>query len=400
MATLLWPLWLGNNYNNNLNANNNVNNNSSFFGIAWALSRLMKTYNNLWENLCSFENIELAFKKARKRKTKKAYVAKFEKNLNENLLKLRNELISLTYKPRSLKTFILRDPKTRKISKSHFRDRIVHHTLCNIIEPIFDKTFIYDSYANRKSKGALKAIYRFDNFKIRATNNLKSNCYVFKADIKHYFDAVDHKILLDIIKRKIKDEKVIWLIQLILSNFNIKVKDKGMPLGNLTSQFFANIYLNELDQFVKHELKAKYYIRYVDDFIILNREKRLLEYYKDKISNFLKQGLLLELHPGKCKIILLKRGVNFLGFREFYYHKLLRKSNIRKMRNKLKECKQLYSSNKVSYDKIYNSLQSWLAYARYANTYKLRKSFANRLTDLFPSEVSSVEVNRYLKLLS
>lgn len=178
---------------------------------------------DLYDKLCSYDNLELAFRKARKRKTLKSYVIEFEKNLKQNLLDLRNELIFHTYKPKPLKTFIVRDPKTRKISKSHFRDRVVHHALCNIIEPIFERTFIYDSYANRINKGAHKAIERFDYFKRKVSKNNTRTCYVLKADIKHYFETVNHEILLNIIRRKIKDERVIWLVKTILKNHKHKI---------------------------------------------------------------------------------------------------------------------------------------------------------------------------------
>lgn len=151
----------------------------------------------------------------------KGYVIEFENNLQENLLLLRSELLLHSYNPKPLKTFIVRDPKTRKISKSHFRDRVIHHALCNIIEPIFEKSFIYDSYANIKGKGTLKALQRFDYLKRKASRNNTVKCYVLKADIKHYFDTIDHETLLNIIKRKIKDERVIWLIKTILKNHKI-----------------------------------------------------------------------------------------------------------------------------------------------------------------------------------
>ncbi|MBI4158979.1 hypothetical protein HY500_01840, partial [Candidatus Woesearchaeota archaeon] len=239
----------------------------------------MKTYRKLYSKLCSLENLMLAFKKAKEDKTLLPYVVKFEENLNEELNKLHKELISLNYEPHQLKRFIVRDPKTRTIHASAFRDRVIYHAICNILEPIFDKTFIYDSYASRKFKGTHKAVERFDKFKKKVSRNgkLANNYYdnnnvigyALKADVKHYFETVNHEILLKIIRRKIKDENIISLIKKILNNFDTKIKGMGMPLGNLTSQFFANVYLNELDQFVKHKLKAKYYIRYVDDFVIL-----------------------------------------------------------------------------------------------------------------------------------
>lgn len=178
----------------------------------------MKRYGNLYKHVCSYENLECAYKTARKHKTTKDYVIDFEKNLKENLNQLQTELLLHCYQPKPLVNFIVRDPKTRKISKSDFRDRVMHHALCNIIEPIFDKSFIQDSYANRTNKGALKALQRFDYFKRKASKNNTRNCYVLKADIKKYFETVDHNILLNIIQKKIKDERVIWLIQKILNN--------------------------------------------------------------------------------------------------------------------------------------------------------------------------------------
>ena len=188
----------------------------------------MKTCKNLYKEITSFDNLYLAYKKARKGKTKKDYVKDFSLNFSKNLEKLRAELMFHSYNPKPLETFIVRDPKTRKISKSDFRDRIVHHALVNMLEPIFDPIFIYDSYANRKGKGSLAALKRFDQFKRKVSRNGKLNGwfnnnqvkgYCLKADIKHYFRTVDHEILLSIIKRKIKDARVIWLIKKILGNY-------------------------------------------------------------------------------------------------------------------------------------------------------------------------------------
>ncbi|MFQ6056374.1 MAG: reverse transcriptase domain-containing protein [Methanosarcinales archaeon] len=341
----------------------------------------MKTYNNLYNKLYSWNNLKLAFRKAKKGKTSKWYVKKFERDLDNELLQLKYELDSQTYYPRPLKRFIIRDPKTRVIHASHFRDRVVHHAICNIIEPIFDKIFIYDSYANRKKKGSLAAINRFDQFQRkvscngRLVKNAKDNnmiiSYVLKADIKHYFDTVDHEILINIIKKKIKDEKVLWLIKKILDN-NTKPSNKGMPVGNMTSQFFANVYLNELDYFVKHKLRAKYYLRYVDDFVILHKSKETLLSYKKQINNFLKI-LKIELHEEKSQVYPLHKGIGLLGFRVFYYYKLLRRKNIKRMEKRLLEFKKLYENNEISYDKIMESIEGWYAYAMWGNTYKLRK---------------------------
>ncbi len=343
------------------------------------------------------KNLELAFRKARKHKTLKPYVIEFEKNLKDNLLALRYELLLHSYKPKPLKTFILRDPKTRVISKSDFRDRVVHHALCNIIEPIFDKSFIHDSYANRKGKGVLKALKRFDCFKKKVSKNNIRPCYVLKADIKHYFDAVDHETLISIIRQKIKNERIIRLIEVILANHKTKIPGKGMPLGNLTIQFFANVYLNELDQHLKHMLKIKHYVRYVDDFAILDSSRDKLEEYKRQINHFLKT-IKLELHPDKSRTIALNNGIGFLGFRIFYYHKLLKKSNIKKIAKKLCWLKTEFDKKKAGYDKAFAVFEGWLNYFRTGNTRSLRKRFTCLFEVFFPGMIAGVEINRWLKL--
>jgi retron-type reverse transcriptase len=186
----------------------------------------MKMHNNLYTKIISIKNLILAWRKARKGKTTKDYIVKFEKDLPFHLKYLNKELYSQTYCPKPLKTFILRDPKTRKISKSEFRDRVVHHALCNIIEPIFDKTFIYDNCASRKGKGVLLALNRFEDFRRKLTNNFTSKGFCFKADIKHYFEEIDQDILLEIIKRKIKCEKTIWLVKQILQNKVVEERER------------------------------------------------------------------------------------------------------------------------------------------------------------------------------
>lgn len=338
----------------------------------------MKTYKHLFDRLCSWQNIVLAWRKARRHKTKKEYVIEFEKNLRNNLLSIKTELESLTYSPQPLKRFIVRDPKLRTIHSSAFRDRIVHHALVNIIDPIFERMFIYDSCASRIGKGNLFALKRFNTFKRKVSrngqlngwfNNNQVKGFCLKADIRHYFNEVNHNILLRIIKKKIADEKVIWLIRQILNNFDSETSGVGMPLGNLTSQFFANVYLNELDYFIKHKLKAKYYLRYVDDFVILHRSKEQLKIWKEKIDIFLKGVLELELHPQKSKITSLSRGVDFVGFRNFYHHRLLKKRNIKGIRIKIDKFKK----GKYTKEKFQEIFQGWDAYARWSNSYKLRQ---------------------------
>jgi retron-type reverse transcriptase len=351
----------------------------------------MKSYKKLYEKICSLDNLVLAWKKARKHKTRKDYVIEFESNLRDNLLQLHKELKEQTYKPEQLKTFILRDPKTRKISKSAFRDRVVHRAIHQVIEPIFDKKFINSCCANRIGKGNLYALVLFDKYKRKITKNNTRTAFCLKADIKHYFFEVNHKILLNILKRKIKDEKTINLINKILKNY--WDKEKGMPLGNLTSQFFANVYLNELDQFVKHKLRTKYYIRYVDDFVILHNSKEQLETWKKEIDEFLQQNLKIELHPEKSRIIPLSKGIDFVGFRNFYYHRLLRKRNVKKMLIKIEQFKK----KELSFDKLLESFQGWQAYSKWANSYKLRESVLKQVNTIYTADKIDLKAERYYR---
>ena len=340
----------------------------------------MKTYKKLYKKFYSTENLISAFNKAKKGKSKKEYVINFQNYLIEEIKNLQEELRDKTYKPRELKKFIIRDPKTRTIHASIFRDRIIHHAIVNILEPIFEKIFIYDSFASRKNKGTHNAVIRFKSFvrkvssngslikKSYSNNSIKG--YVLKADIKHYFDSIDHEVLIEILRKKIKDEDLIWLIRKVLENFELE-KGKGLPLGNYTSQFFANVYLNELDYYIKNILKAKYYIRYVDDFVILHKNKKRLEYFLKHINNFL-PCLKIKLHKDKTKIIPLRNGITFLGYRIFYHYTLLRKRNIKHFKNKLKENLEKYKKGEITKEKLDNKINGWMGYAEWADTFNFR----------------------------
>ena len=350
----------------------------------------MKTYNKLYEKLYSESNLISAFKKARKGKRKKDYVISFESDLDRNIKLLQSQLRLKIYRPHKLKKFIIRDPKTRTIHASIFRDRIVHHAIINLIQPIYEKIFIYDSFASRKFKGTHIAVKRFECFikkvssngrKVKKPfNNNSIRGFVLKADIKHYFATINHEILISILRKKIKDEDFINLIKIVLDNFDTKIKGQGVPLGNYTSQFFANVYLNRLDYFVKHRLKAKYYIRYVDDFVILHKDKKVLLESRSKIEKYLK-NLRLELHPEKSEIYPLRNGITFLGYRIFYHYKLLRKRNINHFLMKLNEKINLYRCGLIEKEDLESFLQGWFGYSKFANTYKFRK----KIIDLIPT---------------
>ncbi len=369
----------------NLNGNNHNDNHRPSFGILLLQSFLMKRHKHLFEKICAKENLEKAFKKARKGKTTRPYVIEFEKDLAKNLTDLQKELQEVTYSPIPLKTFVLRDPKTRKICVSDFRDRIVHHAICNVLEPIYERLFIYDSYANRKGKGTLAAIKRFDSFaqKVSYTKFIDKNevllpsGYVFKADIRKYFENISHKRLLEILQIKIEDHRTLLIIERIIQNYHTS-PERGMPLGNLTSQFLANVYLHELDIYVKHTLRAKYYIRYVDDFVILHPSRIQLEHHRVQIESFLQNTLSLQLHSEKSKILPVHRGVDFLGFRCFAHTRLLRKRNMRSIFTYLNQEK----ISTATPDEIHSVIQGWTAYAKLAQTHTLRKRVNALMEDI------------------
>jgi len=351
----------------------------------------MKTYNNLFNEICSFENLHLAYLKAKRCKRYRGYVLGFSYKLESNLLKLQKELLSQTYQHGKYREFIVKDLKKRHIKAAPFRDRIVHHSLCNIIEPIFDKAFIFDSYACRQEKGTHKAIKRVQTFlrSIFDSNvgkGVLKDIYCLQCDISKYFASIDQEILFKLIKRKIVDPKVLWLVQEILNSSYDERQGKGIPIGNLTSQIFANIYLNELDRFIKHGLKIKYYLRYMDDFLIFGFEKKEFHQIKERIKEFLNNILKLKLHPKKINVFPVKtvrysessnkagKGIDFLGYRIFENYRLLRKSSVKRFIKRTKVYQEKLDKGLMTKEKFNNSLQSWVAYAEFGNSWRLRKS--------------------------
>jgi retron-type reverse transcriptase len=336
---------------------------------------------NLYEKIYSFENLHLAYLKARKGKRYKDEILKFGANQEKLLLELQNELIDGSYRHGEYREFTVCDSKKRNIKAAPFRDRIVHHAFCNIIEPIFDKGFIYDSYACRKGKGTHKAVLRLKKFLRSAYESESGNImggYVLKCDVSMYFDNVDHGILIRLIGRKIADEKVLNLAHMIIESTCTK-EGKGIPIGNLTSQLFANIYLNELDQFVKHGLRTMHYLRYMDDFIILSDNKSKLIVEKSQIGDFLQKSLLLTLHPKKTVIHPVWKGVDFLGYVLFENYTRLRKSTITRFLQRMKVYKNELSQGNIAFEKIIISAKSWVAYSKHARSWVLRKQVGEKL---------------------
>lgn len=260
----------------------------------------------------------------------------FSRNLEDNLFSLYYELKNGKCQHGRYKSFFVFDPKKRHIHKAPVRDRVLHHAIVRVIEPIFDSRFIFDSYACRNEKGAHAALGRLQKFCWKLSQNNTKTVWVLKCDIKGFFNSIDHTIMKKLLAKQIHDKRAIDLLGMVIDSFE-KEPGKGLPLGNLTSQLFSNIYLNELDQFIKMTLRTKYYVRYCDDFVVLDRDKDLLASYIDKISYFLKTNLKLELHPKKVSIKKYHQGADFLGFVCFPYHRILRTKTKRRMFRKLEE---------------------------------------------------------------
>jgi len=289
-----------------------------------------------FNDIVSTENLLLAWGEFIKGKRQKLDVQEFSLHLMDNIFALHYDLVNLTYKHSQYQEFSINDPKPRIIHKAQVRDRLLHHAIHRLLYPFFDKTFIANSYACRKNKGTHKALNRFRKLGYKVSKNSTKTCWVLKGDIKKFFANVNHNILIEILQSYILDKNTMWLLKQVISSFNPNKQGIGLPLGNLTSQLFANVYLNKLDQFVKHKLKVKYYIRYADDFVVLSESRGYLEKQIKPITNFLQNHLQLTLHPKKVFIKTLASGVDFLGWTHFQNHRVLRTKTKQRMLKRIK----------------------------------------------------------------
>lgn len=316
---------------------------------------------HIFNNITSVENLLISWKEFLKGKRKRKDAADFQVHFMDNILSLHKDLIEKTYKHGEYEAFKINDPKPRNIHKASVRDRLVHHAIYRILYPYFDRKFIFDSYSCRISKGTHKSINRFVDFGRKVSQNNIRTCWVLKCDIKKFFASIDHEILKKILAKYIGDKDVSWLAGQIIDSF--QEKDNvcvGLPLGNLTSQLLVNIYMNEFDQFVKRDLKVKYYIRYADDFVILHEDKKYLEKILPAISEFLEKELKLSLHPKKVSIETFSSGVDFLGWVNFPHHRTLRTSTKKRMlKNIAKNPKN-------------EAMQSYIGMLSHGNTEKLQ----------------------------
>jgi RNA-directed DNA polymerase len=368
----------------------------------------VKRYGNLWPQITSFENLLLSARKAQRGKRFRDNVLAFNNRLEQNLLALQTQLQTQSYQPGAYRTFEIFEPKPRIISAAPYPDRVVHHALCTVIAPLFERTFIHNSYANRVGYGTHRALHRF-------THYCRSQPYILQADIRKYFPSIDHAILKALIRRKIKCPQTLWLIDRIIDNshhsgplplplpggegartlvpFSLgrRVGDegnpvyfpgddlltplgrpRGLPIGNLTSQFFANVYLNGFDHFVKETLQAPQYLRYVDDFALFSSDRAYLAESRLAIAAYL-STLRLQLHPAKTQLFETRYGASFVGFRVLPDRIRVRSDNLRRARLRCQRLHRAAAQGHLLGPRIEQSQQSWFAHLKHGDTWRLRQ---------------------------
>jgi RNA-directed DNA polymerase len=347
----------------------------------------MKRYGNLWESLISFENLYRAARNARRGKRNKSPVEAFEFHLEGNLVELRESLRNRTYRPGPFRTFTVTDPKPRLISAAPYRDRVLHHALCNVLEPVFERSFIFDSYACRRGKGSHAALNRYTDF-------ARKNRYVLKCDVRKFFPSIDHQMLKERLSRKIKDPEVLWLAGLIIDHSNPQEpvsgffpgddlftsldRPRGIPIGNQTSQFFANVYLDPLDHFIKENLRCRCYLRYCDDFVILDHDKGRLQEVLAAVDDFLK-SLRLWLHPTKRVVSRVQDGLPLLGFRVWPHRRLLQRANVRRFRRRMRRYQRSFSGGTLSAAELTCRIRAWIGHAIHADSRGLLRALFERI---------------------
>ncbi|GAK53563.1 RNA-directed DNA polymerase [Candidatus Moduliflexus flocculans] len=347
----------------------------------------MKRCGDLFERIIAFENLLNAAKAAQRGKRFQENVLRFNYRFEQELFALQDELRSKSYQPGDYRTFEIYEPKRRLISAAPYRDRVVHHALCNVVMPIFDRTFIRDSYANRTGFGTHRALRRFVGF-------FRSSRYILQCDIRKYFPSIDHAILKTLIRRKIKCRETLWLIDTIIDHSNPQEpvtayfpgddlltpfeRRHGLPIGNLTSQFFANLYLNGFDHFVKETLFMQKYLRYVDDFALFDDDRERLADAKQRIDAFL-ATLRLTMHPVKSQLFETRHGANVVGFRVLPDRIRVRTENLRRARRRLRQQQADYTAYRLNRQELTQSLRSWIAHLAHGNTWRLRGQLFARL---------------------
>ena len=324
-----------------------------------------------YQDIISVKNLYDAWQEFLPGKKNKKDVAEFSLNLSHNIAELHYDLANKTYIHGGYAAFSIKDPKPRNIHKASVRDRLLHHAVYKILYPYFDRLFIYDSYSCRNFKGTHRALNRFRDFGRKVSKNNTKTCWVLKGDIKKCFASIDHQILKNILSEYISDTDILELLIKVIESFNTKNKiNAGLPLGNLTSQLLVNIYMNKFDQWIKHNMKVKHYIRYADDFVIFSTDKDYLWELVPKIAYFLEEELKLTLHPDKLFIKTSASGVDFLGWVHFPSYRVLRTATKRKMFRNIEARTE---------EKKENTIISYLGMLKWGNGYKLRQQIQQKM---------------------
>ena len=329
-------------------------------------------HTDLFERIISKENLFAAWREFQKGKMGKQDVLEFSEHFEEHLLQLHADLANERYRHGSYTRFLIHDPKQRSIAKASVRDRVLHHAICRVITPGFDKAFAFDSYSSRKTKGVHRAIERLERLAWRLSRNNTQTVWMLKCDVRKFFASIRHDRLLELCAKRIRDGRVVTLLRDILDSFEEK-PGKGIPLGNLTSQLFANIYLDRLDQYIKRMLRIKNYLRYTDDFVLLSRDHNELERVLPPIREFLLRDLDLDLHPTKVLFRKWHQGVDFLGYVHFPHHRVLRTKTKKRMIRKLRLRREDFEDGDIDEDTLRQTVASYLGVLSHSRNRELAK---------------------------
>lgn len=323
---------------------------------------MTRTVNGLWSQLIDFENLHAAYLEARKGKRYRSEVLRYSINAEEHLANLQNHLIWKSWMPGRQREFVVREPKLRSIQAPPFQDRVLHHALVRVIEPIFEPRFIADSFACRTGKGTQAAVKRVQHFLRVAKRNWGDKVYVLKADISKYFASIRHDVLMSEVERTISDKDVLWLWRKVISGYGHEA-GVGLPVGALTSQLAANIMLNRLDHIAKDDMGIRFYVRYMDDFVAIVPDKAAAQKVMRELGEAV-NGLALSLNP-KTAIHPWQRGIDFCGYRIWPTHILPRKRNIKRARSSFKKLAKAYAAGKISVSAVQQRVHAFRAYTKH-----------------------------------
>lgn len=344
------------------------------------MSKNHNIFDNAFQQIITFDNFKNAFNKTEQSNTRQSSgLIKFSMDLTYNINQLRNKIIEKNYSPDQYKVFDISEPKERIIAAPQYKDKLVQFAVHRILNPAFERKFIYDSYSCIKNKGTHKAAKRAQHF-LRKAKWKWGSPWIVKADIKSYFYSIDHNILKHILRREIKCNDTNWLLGKIIDG---SPENPGLPLGNITSQLFANLYLNELDKYMKRKLSKEFYLRYMDDFTCIVKTRSEAKNIKTKIKKFVNENLSLKLNKKKSKIFPLAQGLNFTGYKIWATHMLLRKKSKERVKSKLKKFPKLIKKGELTKQKAHQMLNSWKGHADHACSENLYKYLVNRFDFLF-----------------